>query len=143
MGIKSTSEALRYAEDKGLDLVEVAPLAKPPVCKVIDYGIYLYNLKKQKKSQKKVKKTETKTTRLSIRTDKHDLEVKAKKARKFLEDRNMLKVVVIFKGREITHKELGVAKMDEFYKMIEDICEIEQDPKRQGYQLTMMLKPKI
>ena len=141
LGIMSTTEALKRAEEKGLDLVEVAPLAKPPVCKIMDYGTYLYNLKKQKKNQTKVKKTETKTVRLSIRTDKHDLEVKAKKAHQFLGDRNPIKVVVIFKGREITHKDLGFSKMDEFYKLVEDVATIDQEPKMQGYQMIMMLKP--
>ena len=137
-----TEEALKRAEEKELDLVEVSPLAHPPVCKIMDYGNYLYSLKKkEKKQKKKVKKTETKTIRLSIRTDKHDLEIKAEQARKFLEDRNLIKVVLIFRGREITHQDLAIEKMNEFYKMIEDICTIEQEPKRQGFQMIMMLNP--
>ena len=142
VGVIPTEEALKRAEEKELDLVEVSPLADPPVCKVMDYGNYLYSLKKKgKKQKKKVKKTETKTIRLSIRTDKHDLEIKANQARKFLEDRNLIKVVLIFRGREITHQDLAIKKMNEFYKMIEDICAIEQEPKRQGFQMTMMLNP--
>lgn len=136
-----TQEALKIAGERELDLVEVAPLAKPPVCKIMDYGTYLYDLKKKKKNQKKVKKTETKTTRLSIRTDIHDLEVKARQARKFLEERNLIKAVVIFRGREITHKNLAVDKLNEFYKMIEDICVVDQSPKQQGFQMIMILKP--
>lgn len=136
-------EALKKAQERELDLVEVAPLAKPPVCKIMDFGNYLYTLKKkEKKQRKRVKKTETKTIRMSIRTDKHDLEIKAKQARKFLEERNIIKVVVIFKGREITHQDLGILKMNEFKAMLEDISEVEQDPKKQGYQMTMILKPR-
>lgn len=137
-----TEEALRIAEEKGLDLVEVAPLAKPPVCKIMDYGNYLYGLKKKTKGQTKVKKTETKTIRLSIRTDKYDLEVKAKKAKKFLEERNLVKVALIFRGREMSHQDLGVEKMHFFHELLEDICTIEQEPKKQGYQMIMILNPK-
>ncbi len=142
VGVINTQEALQRAREKELDLVEVAPLADPPVCKVMDYGNYLYSLKKKKKKAKKsVKKTETKTIRLSIRTEKHDLEVKAKKARQFLEDRNLVKVVVIFRGREISHQDLAKTKLQEFYEKVEDLCKIEQEPKRQGFQMMMILNP--
>lgn len=138
----SVEEALKKARDKDLDLVEVSPMSSPPVCKIMDFGTYLYNQKKKDKKQKKAQKqTETKTIRLSIRTGIHDLEIKAKKARKFLEDRNIVKVVVLFKGREMAHGDLGYAKMDEFFKLIEDIAVIEQKPKRQGYQMTMIVNP--
>ena len=137
-----TQEALKRAEEKELDLVEVSPLSEPPVCKIMDFGNYLYSLKKKdRKQKKKAKKTETKTIRLSIRTEQHDLDVKAKKARKFLEDRNLVKVVVIFRGREISHQDLARKKMQEFYELIEDICKIEQEPKKQGFQMTMILNP--
>ena len=130
------------AKGKNLDLVEVSPLSSPPVCKIMDFGTYLYSQKKKDKKQKKAtKQTETKTIRLSIRTEIHDLEVKAKKARKFLEDRNTVKVVVIFRGREMAHGDLAESKMDEFFKLLEDIANIEQEPKRQGYQMTMILNP--
>lgn len=141
LGVMSKEEALKRAEEKGLDLVEVAPLANPPVCKIMDYGTYLYGLKKNRKKQSKVKKTETKTIRLSIRTGLHDLEVKAKKARKFLEERNLIKAVVLFRGREITHQDLGIQKLKQFYEMLEDISTIEQEPRKQGFQMIMMLNP--
>lgn len=137
----SKEDALKRAGEKGLDLVEVAPLSKPPVCKIMDYGTYLYTLKKNKKKQSKVKKTETKTIRLSIRTGVHDMEVKAKQARKFLEERNLIKAVVIFKGREITHQPLGIEKLKQFYEMLEDVSTMEQAPRRQGFQMFMMLNP--
>jgi translation initiation factor IF-3 len=141
IGVVPIEEALKLAHEKGLDLVEVAPLADPPVCKLMDYGTYLYDLKKKTKKAKKVKKTETKTIRLSIRTDKHDLEIKAKQARKFLGDRDMIKVVLIFKGREITHQDLAFQKITEFLKLVEDVCTVEQHPKKQGLQMIMMLNP--
>lgn len=135
-------EALERAKERNLDLVEVSPMSSPPVCKIMDFGTHLYNQKKKDKKQKKAQKqTETKTIRLSIRTGLHDMEVKAKKARKFLENRSILKVVIIFKGREMAHGDLGYQKMDEFFKMVEDLSAIDQKPKRQGYQMTMILKP--
>ena len=142
IGEMTPEEALKRAQAKGLDLVEVSPMSSPPVCKIMDFGTYQYNQKKKDKKQKKgQKQTETKTIRLSIRTGTHDLEIKAKQAKKFLEDRNIVKVVVLFKGREMAHGDLGFIKMDEFYKMLEDVATIEQEPKRQGYQMTMILNP--
>ncbi len=141
LGVMNAEDALKRAEEKGLDLVEVAPLSDPPVCKVMDYGNYLYSLKKKNKKQKKVKKTETKTIRLSIRTDKHDLDVKARQARKFLEERNLVKVALIFRGREISHQDLGHEKMQIFYQLLEDVCDKEEEPKRQGFQMIMILTP--
>lgn len=142
LGEMPLEKALERASEKGLDLVEVAPLAKPPVCKIMDFGNHLYNLKKKEKKQKKsAKQTETKTIRLSIRTESHDLEVKARKARKFLESRHPLKVVLIFRGRELAHKDLAIEKMKTFQAMLEDVCTIEQMPKKQGYQMIMILNP--
>jgi translation initiation factor IF-3 len=138
----SIEDALQRAHDKEMDLVEVSPLSSPPVCKIMNFGTYLYSQKKKDKKQKRSQKqAETKTIRLSIRTDSHDLEVKAKQARKFIEGRNTVKVVVIFKGREMAHGDLGEQKLNEFYKLLEDVANIEQPPKRQGYQMTMILNP--
>jgi len=142
VGEITTQEGLQRAKEKNLDLVEVSPMSSPPVCKIMDFGTYLYNQKKKDKKQKKAhKQTETKTIRLSIRTGLHDMEVKAKQARKFLDNRSILKVVIIFKGREMAHGDLGYAKMEEFYKMLEEVAVIEQNPKRQGYQMTMIMNP--
>lgn len=138
----NTEEAILRAREKGLDLVEVAPQNRPPVCKIMDYGSYVYDLKKKERKQRQAsKQAETKTIRLSIRTGSHDLETKAKQARAFLADRHPVKVVVIFKGREIAHKDLGQAKMLEFQKLVEDVAIIEQHPKMQGYQMIMTLNP--
>lgn len=141
VGIISTPDALRRAEEKGMDLVEVAPQARPPVCKIMDYSNYIYSLKKKQKKQKKASKTEIKTIRLSIRTDKHDMETKAKQAQKFLGERNLVKVVLIFHGREITHPELAIEKMQQICSMVEDVGVIEQKPLTQGRQMIMILKP--
>lgn len=135
-------EAIARAKAKNLDLVEVSPMMDPPVCKIMDFGTYLYNQKKKEKKQKKAQKqTETKTIRLSIRTGMHDMEVKARQAKKFIENRSILKVVILFKGREMAHGDLGFTKLNEFYKLLEDVATIEQAPKRQGYQMTMILNP--
>lgn len=141
----NTDQAIAKAQAKGLDLVEVAPSEgsdRPPVCKIMDFGSYLYEQKKKAQKQKKAsRQTETKTIRLSIRTGRHDLEVKAKKARQFLEDRHTVKVVVIFKGRELAHKDLGEEKLNEFHRLLADVSTIEQAPKRQGFQMFMTLNP--
>ncbi len=139
----SRDEAIARAAAKEMDLVEVSGVSNPPVCKIMNYGSYVYEQKKKEKMQKKgQKQTETKTIRLSIRTGTHDLEVKARQTRKFLADRHIIKVVVIFRGREMMHSDLGIAKMKEVYHFLEDVCNIEQYPKRQGYQMIMILNPK-
>ncbi len=135
-------EALELASERALDLVEVSPLASPPVCKLMDYSNYLYKQKRAERKQKKSqKKTEVKGVRLSIRTGKHDLEVKAKQAKRFLEAKNIVKINLILKGRELTHSDLGFEKMKEFASMIEDIGIIDQEAKLQGYQITMIIVP--
>ena len=139
----TVEEGVQKAQAVGLDLVEVAPLASPPVCKIMDFKNYLYNLKKKEKKQKKSsKKTETKTVRLSVGIEQHDMETKARQARGFLEGRDLVKVVLIFHGREITHQDLGLEKLKKFFALLEDIAEMEQPPARQGYQMAMMLVPK-
>lgn len=142
IGELTIQEALKRAEEKKLDLVEVSPLSSPPVCKLMDYGTHLYDLKKKEKKQKKAQKhVETKTIRLSIRTGSHDLEVKARQARKFLEARHPIKVVILFKGREMAHGDLAKSKMDEFFRYVEEVATIEKTPSRSGYQMTMFLNP--
>lgn len=126
-----------------MDLVEVAPLANPPVCKILDFGTFIYKHKKiEQKQKRQQRQTETKTIRLSIRTDTHDLEVKANQARKFLDKRHPLKVVLIFRGREAMHSDLAIEKMKMFFTLIEEVSTIEQEPKKQGNQLLMIVNPK-
>lgn len=135
-------KALQLAKEADLDLIEVAPKANPPVCKIMDYGKYLYHQdkvdRKQKKSQKK---TEVKGVRIGFKTGDHDLDVRAKQARKFLEDRNIVKVTLLFKGREVVYMDLGIEKMKKFYEKLSDVATIELSPKRQGNTLNMILTP--
>lgn len=142
LGIMAIEKALALAEEKGLDLVEVAPKANPPVCKVIDYGKYLYHQKKiDQKHRKMQKKSEMKGIRLSMRTDQGDMDIKVKRAKKFLAEGNSLKVQLIFKGREMQHKDLGFEKMNQLKEMLADVAKVDQEPKSQGYQMIMILNP--
>jgi translation initiation factor IF-3 len=143
LGLMPIEKALAMAQDRDTDLVEVSPKANPPVCKLMDYGKYLYKLKKQDQQQKKnTKKTEVKGVRIGLNTGEHDLEVKRKQAIKFLGERNLVKVVIIFRGRELVHKAHGVVKMREFAKDLEDYADIDSQPKHSGYQTVMVLSPK-
>lgn len=135
-------KALALAQEKDLDLCEVAPNTNPPVCKVMDYGKYQYHQKKvDTKHRKTQKKTEVKGVRMGFKTGEHDLETKAKQARKFLEAGNSVKVSLIFKGREAMYKDLAKEKMLKFQESLEEICSIETSPKGQGNTLIMILTP--
>lgn len=126
-----------------LDLVEVAPNAKPPVCKIMDFGKFLYRQKKQEQKHKKgQKQREVKGIRLSMRTDTHDLEIKAAKAKEFLADKNMVKVTMMMRGRELAHIDLARSKMTKFVEMLADAGKLEEPAKRQGNSLMMMFIPK-
>lgn len=142
MGVVTLDEALKKAEEAGLDLVEVSPLADVPVCKLMDYGQYQYSQKKKEQKQKKAqKKVEVKGVRLSIRTSDHDLETKANQAKKFLEQKKMIKVQLILKGREQSHTDLANEKLLQFAELLKEYGKREGDLNRQGYQITMMLIP--
>ena len=138
----ATDKALEQAKSKDLDLVEVSPNANPPVCKIMDYGKYQYKQKKiDQKHRKMQKQTEVKGIRIGFRTDNHDLEVKKKQAEKFLKARNIVKVSLIFKGRELAHAELAEEKMKKFGEDLAEFGNIEEGPKRQGYNLIMIITP--
>jgi len=142
LGVKSLEEALQLAQERGLDLVEVAPKANPPVCKLLDYGKYIYRQNKIEQKHKKMQKqAEMKGIRLSLRIDKHDLETKIRQARGFLEERNSVKVVLMFRGREAAHINLAREKLDFFSKSLQDIGQIEEPPKKQGTQMIMIIVP--
>ena len=142
LGIMAMQDALAKAQGKGIDLVEVSPNANPPVCKIMDYGKYQYKQKKiDQKHRKMQKQSEVKGVRLGFRTDEHDLEVKRKQAEKFLSARNIVKVALIFKGRELAHIDRAKAKLIKFADSLSEICTIEEGPKRQGYNLIMILTP--
>ncbi len=126
------------ADEKGLDLVEISPDAKPPVCKVLDYGKYRYEIsKREKDSKKKQHVIILKEIRLRPRTEDHDLEFKIKHARKFLEQKNKVKFTVMFRGREMAYKEFGEKLLDRVVEKLEDIAKVEMDKKFEGRSLTM------
>jgi len=138
----ATEKALEQAKSKDLDLVEVSPNANPPVCKIMDYGKYQYKQKKIDQKHKKMQKqSEVKGVRVGFRTDTHDMDVKKRQAEKFLKARNIVKVSLIFKGRELAHVDLAMEKLKKFAESLEDVCNIEEGPKRQGNNLIMILSP--
>ncbi len=142
MGLKTLEEALQLAAESGLDLVEVAPQANPPVCKILDFGKYQYRQRKIEQKHKRMQKqAEMKGLRLSLRIDKHDLDTKVRQARGFLEDRNSVKVTLIFKGREASHAELGKEKLVYFIENLKEVAQVEEQPKRQGNSMFMVLTP--
>jgi len=141
-GIMGLEKAKQLAKESNLDLVEVSPQAHPPVCRIMDYGKHLYKQKKIDQAHKKSQKqNEVKTVRLTIRTDSHDLQTKAKMAERFLKDKHLVKVSLIFKGREITHFDLGEAKLKEFIEMLSETSSVDTPPKRQGNHLMAILAP--
>lgn len=143
LGIMSSKSALEIAESKQLDLVMIAPQAKPPVCKVMDYGKYLYELqKKEKEAKKKQKVISIKEVRLSPKIEDHDLNVKAKNAEKFLRDGDKVKVTVRFRGREADYTHFGEELLKEFVSKLQEVCLIEKEPKLEGKNMTMVLTPK-
>ncbi|BAG08113.1 translation initiation factor IF-3 [Finegoldia magna SY403409CC001050417] len=142
IGVIPIKEALKMAEDKHLDLVNVAPNAKPPVCKILDYGKYKYDaLKKEKEAKKNQKVINVKEIRLSPNIEKHDLEVKANQASKFLSNENRVKVSVRFRGRELGHKDLGKEVLDKFYELTKDVGQIEKKPSMEGRMMIMFMGP--
>ena len=142
MGVLPIREALRAAEDKELDLVEIAPQAKPPVCKIIDYGKFQYELQKKEKMQKKKQQiTLLKEIRLHPNTDQHDFDFKARHADGFLEDGNKVKVSVTFKGRELAYKEQGEKLLRRFIERVEDNGKVEQDVRFEGRVMHAIIAP--
>ena len=138
----ATEKALTLAKEKDLDLAEVAPNANPPVCKIIDYGKYQYHQKKvETKHRKMQKKTEVKGVRMGFKTGEHDMQVKARQAKKFLEAGNAVKVSLIFRGREAAYKHLAIAKMNKFAEGLLEVAKVDTAPKKQGNTLLMILTP--
>lgn len=135
-------EAIAIAREKQLDLVEVSPNADPPVCRMMDYGKFLYEkAKRERKARKASKSIEVKGVRLTTRTGEHDLEFKSRDARRFLEEGCKVKVRVWFRGREITYPELGQELLDKFAARLADIASIEAPAKMEGRNMTMLLTP--
>ncbi|MDD4351658.1 MAG: translation initiation factor IF-3 [Candidatus Gracilibacteria bacterium] len=142
IGVVSREEALQRAKAAELDLVEISPNAEPPVCKIMDFGKYLYRLNKtDRKHKAKQKKTETKEVRIGFSTGEHDLEVKAKRAIKFLRGRDRVKITLQFKGREISHFDLGKEKLQSFVDRLAEHGKLDEEIKKQGRNLIVIIKP--
>ncbi|MDY4655617.1 MAG: translation initiation factor IF-3 [Eubacteriales bacterium] len=142
LGIMSKSEAQRIADFRNLDLVNISPAAKPPVCKIMNYGKYRFDMiKKDKESKKAQKVIEVKEIRLSQTIDVGDINTKAKHARSFLEDGNKVKVTLKMYGRQLSHPEISVEVLNGFYELVKDVAAIDKKPTTEGRAVTMMLSP--
>jgi len=143
LGIVPAKDALKLAKDANLDLVKIAPSAKPPVCKIIDYGKYKYELtRKEKEAKKKQKVTEVKEIRFSPNIDDNDLNTKANMARKFLVKGDKVKVTLRFRGREMAHTSSSRVILDTFFALLEDIAVIERPARLEGRNMSMFLTEK-
>lgn len=140
VGVVKREEALQQAEQAGLDLVEIAPNAQPPVAKILDWGKFQYEQTKQlQKSKKNQKLVEIKQVRLGLKIGEHDFLVKLHRARKFLEQGYKVKVSVFFRGREITHPDLGKAILEKFMSQVSDLAQQEQAPQMSGREYNMIV----
>lgn len=143
LGIMLTREALELAESQHLDLVEVAPKARPPVCRIMDYGKFRYEQQKRDKEARKKQKVITmKEVKLRPNIEQHDFEVKLKNAIRFIQDENKVKVTIMFRGRELSHPELGRAVLDRVAEQLRDLVTVERTPKLEGKNMTMVLSPR-
>lgn len=143
LGIMSAREALKLAEEAGLDLVKIAPLAKPPVCKIVDYGKYRYEqARKDKEAKKKQKVIDVKEIRLSPNIDTNDLNTKVNAAKKFLSKGDKVKITLRFRGREMAHMNASKHILDDFAEALKDVAVIEKAPKVEGRSMTMFLTEK-
>ncbi len=143
IGIKPTREALQLAIDANLDLVNVAPTAKPPVCRIMDYGKYRYEMqKKEKEARKNQKVVEIKEVRFSATIEEHDYQTKLRNVVKFLKDEDKVKCSVRFRGREITHSDIGQKVLERVAREVEEFSSVERKPKLEGRSMIMILTPK-
>lgn len=143
LGIMSARDAMKMAKEAELDLVKIAPAAKPPVCKIIDYGKYRYEqARKEKEAKKKQKTIEVKEVRLSPNIDVNDLNTKVGAARKFIEKGNKVKVTLRFRGREMAHMQSSRHILDDFAEQMKDVASVDKPPKIEGRNMTMFLTEK-
>lgn len=141
-GVVSIREALAIAAEYGLDLIEISPQAVPPVCKVLDYGKYKYEVQKRKNEAKKNQKVvEIKELKLRPMIDTHDYEVKVKQAKKFLKEGNKVKFTMRYKGRELSANDLGKAILDRLLEDLDGLCKVDSAPKLEGKQMMMVVSP--
>ncbi len=142
LGVYATQMALKMAQEDGLDLVEVSPNARPPVCKIMDYGKYKYEQSKKKhEAKKKQVIVRTKEIKMRPSTDEHDLQTKLKHVKRFLEEGDKVKISIRFRGREMAHRELGREQLQRIIKEVEGLGEADQTPKMEGRMMSMLLAP--
>ncbi|MBU5470654.1 MAG: translation initiation factor IF-3 [Lachnospiraceae bacterium] len=143
LGVMSAKEAMKLAKEAGLDLVKIAPAAKPPVCKIIDFGKYRYELaRKEKEAKKKQKVIDVKEVRLSPNIEANDLNTKVNAARKFIQKGDKVKVTLRFRGREMAHMASSKKILDDFAEMLTDVAVVEKPPKLEGRSIMMFLTEK-
>jgi translation initiation factor IF-3 len=143
MGIMSRTDALYAAEQAGVDLVEISPNADPPVAKIVDWGKYQYQkMKELQKNRKSSKASELKQMRLGLKIGANDLDIKLRKIREFLEARHKVKILIVFRGREMAHKDLGFEMMDKIIGLLEEAAVVEQKPQMAGRNLSIVVRSK-
>ncbi len=143
VGVMPTHEAMRLADEQGLELVEVNPRAAPPVCRIMDFGKFKYETSKKEKASRRHQTTVVvKEIKLRPKTDEHDLDFKLKHIRRFLGEGNKVKLVLVFRGREIVHPETGFAKIDKLMSMLSDVAVLEQKPAMEGRRMVAMVGPR-
>jgi len=143
VGVVPVREALIMAEEAGLDLVEISPNASPPVCKILDFGKFKYELqKKENEARKKQKVIEVKEIKLRPGIDEHDYQVKMRSVHRFLEEGDKVKVTMRFRGREMVHQELGMKVLDRVRAELDALAKVEQWPRLEGRQMIMVMAPK-
>lgn len=144
LGIMTSEEAFRRAEERDMDLVKIAPMASPPVCKIMNYSKFMFEQERRQREARKNQKTVTlKEVRLSPVIEDHDAGVRAKNCIKFLKDGNKVKVTIRFRGRMISHSDLGLAVMKNFFSMVEEYAVMDRRPVMEGRVMNMMLSPKV
>lgn len=143
LGVFSAREAFRIAQERGLDLVEVAPNARPPVCKLMDYGRYKYEqAKREREARKKQKVVTIKEVKMRPNIEEHDFAVRRRQAEAFLRDGDKVKATIMFRGREVVHAQLGKEVLDRLLEAVKDICVVERPAKLEGRNMIMILAPK-
>src|SRR5687768_3466359 len=143
LGVLPTHEALRLAEERGVDLVEISPRAFPPVCRVMDYGKYKYEqAKKKQQARKRASTVETKEIKFRPKTEEHDMAFKVKHVRRFLEGGNKVRLAVVFRGREITHPQTGMNVLNRVVEATNDLATVEVTPNMEGRRMIMIIAPR-
>ncbi|MDQ3389513.1 MAG: translation initiation factor IF-3 [Gemmatimonadota bacterium] len=144
LGILAIERAIEIAEEQGLDLVEVAPLARPPVCRIMDYGKFKYEeQRKAREARKKQHHVQVKEVKMRPGIEDHDFDFKMRHARRFLEEGNKVKLTMMFRGRQMAHPEFGRQVLDKVSGMLTDVCKVESNPTMEGRSMTMVLAPTV